>query len=113
MFRALLETFADKMPAVRTAALDAVRKLVQFMNLWAAELVFPALLHQIKSAGKWQVKTGALAVLNQLIVSAPNQMAKLSPDIIPVLAEAIWDTKANVKKAALVSSKISKSLFLR
>ncbi|KAG8678745.1 translational elongation factor EF-1 alpha, partial [Ceratobasidium sp. 394] len=100
VFRALLETFADKMPAVRTAALDAVRELVQVMNPWAAGLVLPALLHQIKSAGKWQVKTGALAVLNQLIVSAPDQMAKLSPDIIPVLAEAIWDTKADVKKAA-------------
>ncbi|KAG9091131.1 translational elongation factor EF-1 alpha [Ceratobasidium sp. 370] len=100
VFRALLETFADKMPAVRTAALDAVRELAQVMNPWAAGLVLPALLHQIKTAGKWQVKTGSLAVLNQLIVSAPDQMAKLSPDIIPVLAEAIWDTKADVKKAA-------------
>ncbi|KAG8702694.1 translational elongation factor EF-1 alpha [Ceratobasidium sp. 394] len=27
-------------------------------------------------------------------------MAKLSPDIIPVLAEAIWDTKADVNKVA-------------
>ncbi|KAG9125550.1 translational elongation factor EF-1 alpha [Ceratobasidium sp. 392] len=100
VFRALLEAFADKMPGVRTAALDAVRELVQVMNPWAAGLVLPALLHQIKTAGKWQVKTGSLAVLNQLIVSAPDQMAKLSPDIIPVLAEAIWDTKADVKKAA-------------
>ncbi|KAG8720660.1 translational elongation factor EF-1 alpha [Ceratobasidium sp. 395] len=100
VFHALLETFADKMPAVRTAALDAVRELVQVMNPWAAGLVLPALLHQIKTAGKWQVKTGSLAVLNQMIVSAPDQMAKLSPDIIPVLAEAIWDTKADVKKAA-------------
>jgi elongation factor 3 len=100
VFRALLETFADKMPGVRTAALDAVRELVQVMNPWAAGLILPALLHQIKTAGKWQVKTGSLAVLNQLIVSAPDQMAKLSPDIIPVLAEAIWDTKADVKKAA-------------
>ncbi|KAG8709148.1 translational elongation factor EF-1 alpha [Ceratobasidium sp. 394] len=88
------------MPAVQTAALDADRKLVQFMNPWAAGLVLPGLLHQIKSAGKWQVKTGTLAVLNQLIISAPDQMAKLSPDIIPVLTETIWDVKADVKKAA-------------
>ncbi|KAF8748850.1 elongation factor 3 [Rhizoctonia solani] len=100
VFNALLEAFADKTPAVRTAALDATRELVQIMNPWAAALILPALLHQIKTAGKWQVKTGSLAVLNQLIQSAPDQMAKLSPDIIPVLAEAIWDTKADVKKAA-------------
>lgn len=100
VFRALLEAFADKTPAVRTAALDAGRELVQVMNPWAAALVLPTLLEQIRTAGKWQVKTGALGVLNQLIVSAPDQMAKLSPDMIPVLAEAIWDTKADVKKAA-------------
>ncbi|KAG8688541.1 translational elongation factor EF-1 alpha [Ceratobasidium sp. 423] len=100
VLNALLEAFADKTPAVRTAALDATRELVQIMNPWAAALILPALLRQIKTAGKWQVKTGSLAVLNQLIQSAPDQMAKLSPDIIPVLAEAIWDTKADVKKAA-------------
>ncbi|CAE6441985.1 unnamed protein product [Rhizoctonia solani] len=100
VFNALLEAFADKTPAVRTAALDATRELVQIMNPWAAALILPALLHQIKTAGKWQVKTGSLAILNQLIQSAPDQMAKLSPEIIPVLAEAIWDTKADVKKAA-------------
>ncbi|KAH7318801.1 P-loop containing nucleoside triphosphate hydrolase protein [Rhizoctonia solani] len=100
VFNSLLEAFADKTPAVRTAALDATRELVQIMNPWAAALILPALLHQIKTAGKWQVKTGSLAILNQLIQSAPDQMAKLSPDIIPVLAEAIWDTKADVKKAA-------------
>ncbi|CAE6427059.1 unnamed protein product [Rhizoctonia solani] len=100
VFNALLEAFADKTPAVRTAALDATRELVQIMNPWAAALILPALLHQIKTAGKWQVKTGSLTILNQLIQSAPDQMAKLSPEIIPVLAEAIWDTKADVKKAA-------------
>ena len=40
---------------------------------------------------------GALDVLNK---SAPVQTARLMPDIVPVLAGAIWDTKADVKKAA-------------
>ncbi|KAI6123252.1 hypothetical protein EDD16DRAFT_686278 [Pisolithus croceorrhizus] len=70
------------------------------MNPWATALLLPALLHQIKTAGKWQIKTGALVVLNQLVASAPLQTARLMPDIIPVLSEAIWDTKADVKKAA-------------
>ncbi|TDL20170.1 hypothetical protein BD410DRAFT_899743 [Rickenella mellea] len=100
LYAALIETFADKMPAVRTAAVEAVREYVAAMNPWACALVLPALLHQIKTAGKWQVKTGALVVLNQLVVSAPTQTAKLMPEIVPVLSEAIWDTKADVKKAA-------------
>lgn len=100
LYAALLETFADKMPAVRTAAVEAVRQYVSAMNPWATALVLPALLHEIKSAGKWQLKTGSLVVLNQLIASAPAQTARLTPDIVPILSEAIWDTKADVKKAA-------------
>ena len=100
LYAALLETFADKMPAVRTAAVDAVKAYVAAMNPWATTTVMPELLKQIKSAGKWQIKTGALAVLDQLVSSAPQQTARLMPDIVPVLSEAIWDTKADVKKAA-------------
>lgn len=100
LYASLLETMADKMPAVRTAAVDAVREYVAAMNPWGTALVLPALLHEIKTAGKWQVKAGSLVVLNQLVKSAPLQTARLMPDIVPVLSEAIWDTKADVKKAA-------------
>jgi elongation factor 3 len=105
IYNALLETFADKMPAVRTAAVEAVRSYVANMNPWATALILPALLHEIKTAGKWQVKTGSIVALNQLVKSAPVQTAKLMPDIVPVLAEAIWDTKKDVKDAARDSLK--------
>ena len=100
LYAALLETFADKMPAVRTAAVEAVRTFVQNANPWGTAILLPALLHEIKSAGKWQLKTGSLTVLDQLVISAPHQTAKLMPEIVPILAEAIWDTKADVKKMA-------------
>jgi elongation factor 3 len=100
LYAVLVETFADKIPAVRTAAVEAVRSFVANANPWAAALLLPVLLHQIKTAGKWQVKTGALTILNQLVASAPQQTAKLMSDIVPVLSEAIWDTKADVKKQA-------------
>ncbi|KAI6111055.1 polyketide synthetase [Pisolithus sp. B1] len=103
LYDALIETFADKMPAVRNAAVEAVRQLAATMNPWATALLLPALLHQLKTAGKWQIKTGALVVLNQLVASAPLQTARLMPDIIPVLSEAIWDTKADA--CALISNK--------
>ncbi|KAL0947623.1 hypothetical protein HGRIS_013712 [Hohenbuehelia grisea] len=100
IYAALLEAFADKMPAVRTAAIEAVREFVAAMNPWATALMLPALLHEIKTAGKWQLKTGSLIILNQIVKSAPAQTARLMPEIVPVLSEAIWDTKADVKKAA-------------
>ena len=96
----LVETLADKMADVKKAALDSLKALAKNMSPWAVAYVLPVLLKQTKSAGKWQVKTGSLAVIDQLIKSNPAVMAKLTPDLIPVLAEAIWDTKADVKKAA-------------
>ncbi|KAI0818688.1 hypothetical protein BC629DRAFT_1463575 [Irpex lacteus] len=90
IYAALLEAFADKTPAVRTAAVDAVTQYVLNQNKWAAGL----------TAGKWQIKTGSLTVLDQLITTAPKQIARLTPEIVPILSDAIWDTKADVKKAA-------------
>jgi hypothetical protein len=73
------------------------------MNPWATAVILPAILEQVKTAGKWQVKTGCLDVLQQLITSAPNQVGQATPDLIPVLAGAVWDTKTDVKKAAKVT----------
>lgn len=100
LFPALLEGFADKTPSAAAAALSAVKTFVQCMNPWATPVLLPALLHQIKTAGKWQVKTGSLAVIDQLVIAAPLQTGKAMPMLVPVLADAVWDTKSEVKKAA-------------
>ncbi|ORY75334.1 P-loop containing nucleoside triphosphate hydrolase protein [Leucosporidium creatinivorum] len=97
------ETFADKVVPVRTAAIAAVKSVVQVATSWATPIFLPILLEQIKTAGKWQVKTGALSIIDQLVISAPEQCANLMPDIIPVMVDAIWDTKSDVKKAARAS----------
>jgi len=102
-FPNLLEAFADKMPTVKDAAIAAVKSIVQSMNPWATMVILPALLEQVKTAGKWQIKTGCLDVLQQLVTAAPNQMGRAMPDLIPVLAGAVWDTKADVKKAAKIT----------
>lgn len=96
----LIEAFADKMPAIRTVAANAAKEFAKNMNPWAVQLILPTVLEQIKTAGKWQIKTGSLEVLNQMIASAPIPVARSMPDIIPVLSEVIWDTKADVKKAS-------------
>lgn len=110
VFPALLEAFADKIPAVRAAAVDAVLALIRNSSPWATAMILPPLLQQIKTAGKWQVKTGCIQALNELVKVAPAQTASLTPEIIPVLAEAIWDTKADVKKAARDSLKKTTAL---
>ena len=70
------------------------------MNPWATPVILPALLNQIKTAGKWQIKTGSLSIIDQMVVAAPDQMGKAMPIMVPYLADAVWDTKTDVKKAA-------------
>ena len=100
LYAVLLETSTSNMPTVRVAAVEAVCIFVQNANLWGTRLLLCALLYKIKTAVKWQIKMGSLTILDQLIVSAPHQTTKLMPEIAPILAEAIWDTKVDVKKQA-------------
>ncbi|GAA5976987.1 hypothetical protein JCM11641_002216 [Rhodosporidiobolus odoratus] len=97
------DAFSDKEKTVRDAAVNAVKSVVKVSTSWAVPIFLPILLEQIRTAGKWQVKTGALAVIDTLVVSAPEQCARLMPEIIPTMVDAIWDTKSDVKKAARAS----------
>ncbi|TYJ58885.1 hypothetical protein B9479_000317 [Cryptococcus floricola] len=100
IFPNLLEAFADKVTAVKVAAVAAVSAVVKHMNHWAAFVILPSLLNLIRTSGKWQIKVGCLDILQQLVKAAPYQTGEAMPQLIPVLAEAVWDTKSDVKKAA-------------
>ena len=73
IYTVLLKNFTNKMPVVRTVAVNAVRDFVASMNPWATALVLPALLHEIKLAG-------ALTI-HQLVKSArkPSHLSSLTP----------------------------------
>ncbi|KAA1078196.1 translational elongation factor EF-1 alpha [Puccinia graminis f. sp. tritici] len=96
----LVEALGDKLPAVSGAALSAVNSLVKIMTPWTRHLILRVLLNRIATASKWQVETGALKVLDVVVVSAAKKNAHAMPEFVPVLATAIWDTTADVKKAA-------------
>ncbi|ODN77592.1 hypothetical protein L202_04760 [Cryptococcus amylolentus CBS 6039] len=100
IFPNLLEAFADKVTPVKVAAIAAVSAVVKHMNHWAAFVILPSLLNLIRTSGKWQIKVGCLDILQQLVKAAPYQTGEAMPQLIPVLAEAVWDTKSDVKKAA-------------
>lgn len=100
VFTALLELFADKDATVVAAGTAASKAFVQSVSPWATATILPALLHQIKTAGKWQIKTGSLSLINEMVKASSEQMGKQMPIIVPVLADAVWDTKSDVKKAA-------------
>lgn len=100
VFTTLVEAMGDKEKSVQAASKAALTQYVQNMSGWAVPQILKVILEQMRTAGKWQVKTGCVALLEALVRAAPDRIAASMPDIIPVMAEVIWDTKTDVQKAS-------------
>jgi elongation factor 3 len=96
----VLAAAGDKMAAVQKAAQAAALAIVQGINANAVKAVVPVILNSLQNAQKWQEKMCALDCLNCLVESAPAQLSFRVPELIPAVSEAMWDTKADIKKAA-------------
>lgn len=86
--------------AVREAAEDTATALVALASPWAfPRLICPMLLLSLTSA-EWRVKYTALECLSQCALTSPNQVNYLLPKLIPEITNQVFDTKAQVTKAA-------------
>ena len=94
------EAMGDKEKIVREKAEDALLLVVRNMSSWGVPQVLKVFLNQMRTAGKWQVKTGCVRLLDELIQIFPERIAAQMTDIIPVMSEVIWDTKSDVQKAS-------------
>lgn len=88
------------MSGVKVAAQTAAEAIVAAANPNAVKAIIPHLSHSLETAQKWPEKMTDLKCIETLTTSAPAQMAFRVPDLIPVISGAMWDTKAEVKKAA-------------
>jgi elongation factor 3 len=95
-----LAAVGDKMSSVKTAAQTASEAIVEASNANAVKAVIPAIIHSLRNAQKWPEKMTDLKCIEILCKSAPAQLAFRVPDLIPVISEAMWDTKPEVKKTA-------------
>ncbi|KAF7122110.1 hypothetical protein CNMCM5793_000065 [Aspergillus hiratsukae] len=96
----VLAATGDKMIPVQKAAHAAALAIVQGLNANAVKALVPVILNSLQNAQKWQEKMCALDCLNCLVESAPAQLSFRVPELIPAVSEAMWDTKADIKKAA-------------
>lgn len=96
----VLAAVGDKMSPVKVAAQAAAVSIVKAINPNAVKAVLPTIITSIRTAQKWAEKMSDLQCIEALVESAPVQLAVRVPDLIPVVSEAMWDTKAEVKKAA-------------
>jgi len=97
---AALDECASAVSSIRAAAEDATTALVAAAHPWSVpSIVVPLLLLSLKST-EWRVKAAALERIQQCTTTAPRQVHKLIPTLIPALASQVWDTKAQVSKGA-------------
>ncbi|KAK7621577.1 armadillo-type protein [Phyllosticta citricarpa] len=97
---ATLAAVGDKMTPVKNAAQTAVEAIVGAVAANSLKVVLPHIIESLRNAQKWPEKMTDLKAIEILCEKSPAQMGFRVPELIPVVSEAMWDTKAEVKKAA-------------
>ena len=90
----------DKDKDTQALAAAALLSLSKAINPVAIKAFLPLLTNALESTSKWQEKVAILAAISSLVDAAKDQIALRMPELIPVLSEAMWDTKKEVKQAA-------------
>jgi elongation factor 3 len=96
----VLAAVGDKITAVKDAATAAVLAIANAINGNAVKAALPAIMESIRNAQKWQEKMAALDFIDILVKTSPAHLSYRVPELIPVVSEAMWDTKKEVKERA-------------
>jgi len=97
---AVIAAVGDKMVPVKVAAQDAALSITKAVNANSVKCLIPHYITSIRTAQKWPEKMTDLECIEALCESAPAQTAYRVPELIPIVSEAMWDTKPEVKKKA-------------
>ena len=97
---AVLAGAGDKITAAKTAAIAAALAIAEAINPNAIKAALPILIDSLRNAQKWPEKMTVLDFIDVVVRTAPAQASFLVPELIPVVSEAMWDTKKEVKERA-------------
>ncbi|KAH3900483.1 Elongation factor 3 [Saccharomycodes ludwigii] len=90
----------NKDKETQETAAKALLALAKAIDPNSVKIFLPHLTKSLSETNKWQEKVAVLAAISALVDSAKTQIALRMPELIPVLSEAMWDTKKEVKQAA-------------
>lgn len=96
----VLALAADKNREITEVASAAVKALARNVTPRAIKALLPHLTDRVANSNKWTEKIAALEAISILVDTARDQVALRMTELIPVLSEAMWDTKKEVKAAA-------------
>lgn len=104
MLPLVIESLGDRMKNVAKASKAAFESILELIKLMPVSIkaVLPY-FYQMLSSEKtsWQGKVGALNALGEFARLAPKFVDRCLPEIIPVVSSNIWDSKPEVKGAAV------------
>lgn len=97
---AALDECGSNSTSIRGVAEDTTSALIKLAHPWAFPCVLCPLLLQSLKSSEWRVKHNALERIEQCATTAPTQVNRLLPKLIPAITNQVWDTKTQVSKAA-------------
>lgn len=97
---AALDECGSNSTSIRGVAEDTTAALVKLASPWAFPSILCPLLIQSLKSNEWRVKHNVLERLELCASRMPDQVNRLLPKLIPVITNQVWDTKAQVSKAA-------------
>ncbi|KAI9255759.1 P-loop containing nucleoside triphosphate hydrolase protein [Phascolomyces articulosus] len=96
----LLDLQGDKQQKTKDLAATIALRLVTSINPTATRSILNVCFAGLENSRKWPTKMLSLKIIEELATKNPMQLLACIPDIIPVVSDCMWDTKAEVKKAA-------------
>ncbi|KAI9290822.1 ARM repeat-containing protein, partial [Neoconidiobolus thromboides FSU 785] len=96
----ILECLSDKVTIVRQAADETTKALISILSPNSVKAILPTLFEALELNKKWQTKEGSLNLIASLPTIAHRQVQDNLKDILPVVSDAMWDSKPQVKTAA-------------
>jgi elongation factor 3 len=97
----ILDKYADKAAPVREAAAKAGKAIVAIASPHSVKVILPYLFDAMEVKKVWQTKIGALQLLEAWTKSAPKELARSLPQIVPVATGCLADPKPQVKTTAI------------
>lgn len=97
---AALDECGSNSTSIRGVAEDTTSALIKLAHPWAFPTILCPLLLQSLKSSEWRVKHNALERIEQCASTAPAQVNRLLPQLIPAITNQVWDTKTQVSKAA-------------
>jgi len=97
----VLELSADKVAAVRGAADACSQAFVAGANPLATKQVVDVLLSVLDINHKWQTRAAGLNLLKLLTTTAPAQLGRCLPEIVPAVSPCMVDSREQVKEGGI------------